>query len=128
GEELWLGIYCGGLLIHHDRFQDQDGMFPFIPYFGDRKKSGEPFGPVRNLVSINKEINKRRSKALNLLSTNQAIVEQNAVEDWAEFALEKAKADCIMKVRKRDSVELIKNQDMGQSQMAMRAESKQAFN
>lgn len=127
-EEMWLGIYCGGLLIYHDRCQDQDGMFPFIPYFGDRKKSGEPFGPVRNLVPLAKEINKRRSKALNLLSTNQAIAEQNAVEDWAEFTNEKAKPDGVMKVRKLDAVELIKNQDMGQSQMAMHQESKQAFN
>jgi hypothetical protein len=130
GEEMWLGIYCGGLLIHHDRYQDQDGLFPFIPYFADRKKSGEPFGPVRNLVSISQEINKRRSKALHLLSTNQAIVSQNAVEDWAEFASEKARPDGIMKIRGKpdDHLQLIKNQDMGQSQMAMHAESKQAFN
>jgi hypothetical protein len=127
-EEMWLGIYCGGLLIYHDRFQDQDGMFPFIPYYGDRKKSGEPFGVVRNLVSISKEINKRRSKALHLLSTNQAVVGQNAVEDWAEFASEKARPDGVMKVRKLDEIELIKNQDMGASQMSMHAESKQAFN
>lgn len=127
-EEMWLGIYCGGVLIHHDRHQDQDGMFSFIPYFADRKKSGEPFGPVRNLVSINQEINKRRSKALHLINTNQAIVGQNAVEDFAEFAAEKARPDGIMKVRKLDEIQLIKNQDMGQSQMAMHAESKQAFN
>lgn len=128
GEEMWLGIYCAGLLIHHDRDIDQDGLFPFIPYFADRKKSGEPFGPVRNLVSISQEINKRRSKALHLLSNNQAVAEQNAVEDWAEFASEKARPDGVMKVRKLDAIELIKNQDMGQSQMAMHGESKQAFN
>ncbi len=129
-EEMWLGIYCGGLLIHHERAVDQDGLFPFVPYFADRKKSGEPFGPVRNLVSISQEIDKRRSKALHLLSTNQAIVSQNAVEDFAEFASEKARPDGIMKVRGKpeDHVQLIKNQDMGQSQMAMHAESKQAFN
>ena len=127
-EEMWLGIYCGGLLIYHDRFQDQDGMFPFIPYFADRKKSGEPFGPVRNLVPLSKEINKRRAKALHLLSNNQAILEQNSVEDIGEFNAEKAKADGTMVVRKLDGIELIKNQDMGQSQMAMHAESKQAFN
>ena len=129
-EEMWLGIYCGGTLIHHDRAVDQDGLFPFIPYFADRKKSGEPFGCVRNLVSISQEINKRRSKALHLLSTNQAILSQNAVEDQAIFAAEKAKPDGIMIVRGKpdDQVQLIKNQDMGQSQMAMHAESKQAFN
>lgn len=129
-DEMWLGIYCAGLLIHHDRAVDQDGLFPFVPYFADRKKSGEPFGPVRNLVSISQEINKRRSKALHLLSTNQAIANQNAVEDWAEFASEKARPDGIMKVRGKpeDHLQLIKNQDMGQSQMAMHAESKQAFN
>lgn len=122
-DEMWLGIYCGNTLIHHDRFKDQDGMFPFIPYYADRKKSGEPFGPVRNLKSLQRERNKRRSKALHLMSNNQAIVEQNAVEDWAEFALEKARPDGIMKVRKRDGVELIKNQDMAQSQMAMHNET-----
>ena len=127
-EEMWLGIYCGGLLIYHDRFQDQDGMFPFIPYFADRKKSGEPFGPVRNLVPLSKEIDKRRSKALHLLSNNQAILEQNAVEDIGAFNTEKARADGTMIVRKLEGVEIIKNQDMGQSQMAMHAESKQAFN
>lgn len=127
-EEMWLGIYCGGLLIHHDRDIDQDGLLPFVPYFADRKKSGEPFGPVLNLISIAKEIDKRRSKALHLISNNQAIIEQNSVEDWAEFASEKARPDGIMKVRKLDGIELIKNQDMGQSQMAMHAESKQAFN
>lgn len=129
-EEMWLGIYCGGLLIHHERDVDQDGLFPFVPYYGDRKKSGEPFGVVRNLVSISMEIDKRRSKALHLLSTNQAIVSQNAVEDWAEFASEKARPDGIMKIRGKpdDHLQLIKNQDMGQSQMAMHQESKQAFN
>ena len=99
-EEMWLGIYCGGILIYHDRFQDQDGMFPFIPYFADRKKSGEPFGPVRNLVPLNKEIDKRRSKALHLMSNNQAILEQNAVEDIGAFNMEKARADGTMVVRK----------------------------
>ena len=129
-EEMWLGIYCGGVLIHHERHQDQDGLFSFVPYFADRKKSGEPFGGVRNLVSISQEINKRRSKALHLMSTNQAIVSQNAVEDMAEFASEKARPDGIMKVRGKpeDHVQLIKNQDMGASQMSMHAESKQAFN
>jgi hypothetical protein len=130
GEEMWLGIYCAGTLIYHDRYQDQDGMFPFVPYFADRKKSGEPFGPVRNLVSISQEINKRRSKAMHLINTNQAIVSQNAVEDWAEFANEKGRPDGIMKVRGKadEVVQLIKNQDMGQSQMAMHEESKRAFN
>jgi hypothetical protein len=130
GEEMWLGIYCAGTLIYHDRYQDQDGMFPFVPYFADRKKSGEPFGPVRNLISISQEINKRRSKAMHLINTNQAIVSQNAVEDWAEFANEKGRPDGIMKVRGKadEVVQLIKNQDMGQSQMAMHEESKRAFN
>jgi hypothetical protein len=127
-EEMWLGIYCAGTLIHHDRDIDQDGMFPFIPYFADRKKSGEPFGPVRNLVSLQKEINKRRSKALALLSNNQAIVGQNAVEDWAEFDREKANPSGTMKVRKVEEIQLLKNQDMGQSQMVMHGESKQTFN
>jgi hypothetical protein len=39
------------------------------------------YGAVRDLISLQDEINKRRSKALHLLSVNRVIAEQGAVDD-----------------------------------------------
>jgi hypothetical protein len=51
------------------------------------------FGMVRDLISIQDEINKRRSKALHLLSVNRIITEQGAVEDFDEAKKQMARPD-----------------------------------
>jgi hypothetical protein len=51
------------------------------------------FGMVRDLISIQDEINKRRSKALHLLSVNRIITEQGAVEDLDEAKKQMARPD-----------------------------------
>ena len=129
GEEMWLGIYCGGTLIHHDRSPYQTTLFPFIPFFADRQIDGEPVGWVRNLISPQEELNKRRSKALHLLSTNRSIFTKNAIHDRAELSREMAKPDGQIEIRtgKLDQFQIASNAEMGQSQMAMHLESKQAF-
>lgn len=128
-DEMWVGIYCGGLLIHHDRSPYSHGMFPFIPYFADRKKDGEPYGWVRNLVSIQQEINKRRSKALHQLSNEKLIYERSAVRDPGELASEAARADghLVLEDGKKDKFEIVKNLDLAQGQMVMHSEAKATF-
>jgi len=44
-------------------------------------RNNRPYGFVRNLISPQDEINKRRSKSLHLLSVNQVIAEEGAVKD-----------------------------------------------
>lgn len=129
GEEMWVGIYCGGTLIHHDRSPYQTTMFPFVPFFADRHIDGEPVGWVRNLISPQEELNKRRSKALHLLSTNKVAFTKNAIADRAELAREMAKPDGQIEIRtgKLDQIQFVSNSEMGNSQMAMHSESKQAF-
>jgi hypothetical protein len=51
------------------------------------------FGMVRDLISLQDEINKRRSKALHLLSVNRTIAEAGAVDDEDHARREAAKPD-----------------------------------
>lgn len=56
------------------------------------------YGVVRNMISAQDEINKRRSKALHRLSVRQVIAEHGAVEDVARTKEELAKPDGYIEV------------------------------
>lgn len=56
------------------------------------------YGLVREMISLQDEINKRRSKSLDLLVRNQTTYEKGAVADIEKFRREKAKTDGTMEV------------------------------
>jgi len=56
------------------------------------------YGMVRNLISMQDEINKRRSKALHLLSVHQVIAEQGAVSDVDKARREVARPDGYIEI------------------------------
>jgi hypothetical protein len=61
-------------------------------------RDNERYGIVREMISPQDEINKRRSKALHLLNTHQTTYEEGAVPDIEAYRREKAKPDGTMKV------------------------------
>ena len=62
----------------------------------DRENSR--YGVVRDMIGLQDEINKRRSKALHLLSVNRIIYEDGAVDDIDHARREVAKPDGAVKV------------------------------
>lgn len=56
------------------------------------------YGLVREMISLQDEVNKRRSKSLDLLVRNQVTYEEGSVEDINEYRRERAKTDGTMKV------------------------------
>lgn len=56
------------------------------------------YGMVRGLISLQDEINKRRSKALHLLSVRQVIAEQGAVQDVDKARREVARPDGYIEI------------------------------
>ena len=84
--------------------------FPFSPMWCYRKSStGEPYGVVRNMVDAQKDINKRFSKALAILSSNKTIMDEGAVENLEEFQEEISRPDAI--IVKRPGKEMVINAD-----------------
>jgi len=49
-----------------------------------RNRDGLPYGPIRRVRDVQEDMNKRASKSLFLLSTNQIVADEGAVEDWDE--------------------------------------------
>lgn len=79
--------------------------YPFTPMWCYRKAAtGEPYGVIRNMVDAQKDINKRFSKALAILSSNKVIMDEGAVADLDEFEDEVSRPNAI--IVKRQGKEL----------------------
>ena len=71
--------------------------YPFTPMWCYRKAStGEPYGVVRNMVDAQKDINKRFSKALAILSSNKVVMDEGAVDDLDELEDEISRPNAII--------------------------------
>lgn len=86
------------------------------------------YGIVREMISPQDEVNKRRSKALHLLNTVQVMYEDGALDDVEQFRREAAKPDGALKFAPgalRDgSVKLERNIELATAQFQLLQESK----
>ncbi len=104
---FWKMIFCGNYVLQNSPRQYNHQRFSLVPIWGYiKKRDNKPYGVVRNLRSPQDDLNKRRSKALFILCTKQAIVEEGAVDDLDEFIEEKDRPDGVMVVNKKEGVEL----------------------
>ncbi len=104
-QKVRLMIYTGNVVLQDDWSPYRHNRFPFVPIFAKRrKKDGSPYGPIRNMRSPQNDLNKRRSKALFILSTNKIIADENATDDWEELQDEAARPDGV--IRKKAGTEL----------------------
>ena len=91
-------IYCrAGFLMEPQvsQYVDEDGNpdCPIIACSGYIDRENNRYGVVRQMVSPQDEINKRRSKALHYLNSRQVIAEEGAVPDVLAAKRELAKPD-----------------------------------
>jgi hypothetical protein len=105
-------IFTGGSVLQDKETPYKHKRFSLIPYWGlRRKKNNQPYGIVQGLMDPQDDLNKRRSKALFILSTNRAVVDDDATDDWDEFYDEMQKPDGV--VRKKPGAEVtIRNEQL----------------
>jgi hypothetical protein len=77
------------------------------------------YGMVRGLISLQDEINKRRSKALHLLSVRQVVAEQGAVQDVDKARREIAKPDGYVEVMPGLKFEVQESTDLATGQFQL---------
>lgn len=103
----------GPSLFRHNRF----GLTPIWCY--RRSRDRLPYGVIRRVRDIQQDLNKRASKALFMLNTNQIIAETGAVEDWNNLRDEVDRPDGM--IIKNSNKELVIRRDTdaatGQLQM-----------
>ncbi len=94
-------LFCDAGLLWEGPTPYKHGRFPFVPVWAYRRaRDNAPYSPVRNIRDPQDGVNKRASKALWVLSTNQIEMEEGAVDDIDEMREEASRPDGVI-VRKR---------------------------
>lgn len=90
-------IMTDGALLSYRLSPYRHNRYPFTPVWGNRRaRDGMPYGLVRGLRDLNRDINKRASKSLHILSAKTVFVEEDAVEDLDELRDEAARPDAVI--------------------------------
>ena len=127
--EVWYacftyGGYCEAPKISPFVNEENETEWPyeFASLFVER--SGNRYGAVKQYLDVQDEINKRRSKALHLMSVRQVRWERGAVEDINKARAELAKPDGVLETTPGMEFEILKTGDMAQAQFNLLAEAK----
>ncbi len=100
-------IYTGNVVVYDGPSPYRHNRFPFVPVWGKRrKKDGTPYGTIRNMRSPQNDLNKRRSKALFILSTNKIVADEDATDDWEELYNEASRPDGVVKKRRGSELQI----------------------
>lgn len=108
---------------YKDEEDNTEWPYEFASPFVDRE--GGRYGAVRQLLDMQDEINKRRSKALHLMSVRQVRGERGAVEDVNKARQELAKPDGYIETTPGMEFEVLKTGDMAAAQFNLLTEAKQ---
>lgn len=96
-EVIMLAIMTDAGLLDLRESPYRHNKFPFTPVWGYRRaRDGMPYGIIRGMRDINRDLNKRASKALHHLSTTRVTVTRGAVKDIEELREEAARPDGVI--------------------------------
>lgn len=105
---------------------DKDAQFWYTLAEGYKDKRKKiHYGLTRQMIWPSKELNKRRSKSIHLLSVNQIIREPGAVEDPEQARIEANKPDGEIVKNPGGYYEIVRQTDLGMGQIQMLQEAKQ---
>lgn len=115
-----IALFVPNALLQNNISPYKHGRFPFVPLWGYRKgKDGTPYGYVRPVRDVQEDLNKRRSKSLAILCSNQVVAENNAVEDWDEAEREKLNPNGTIKIRAGSKFEFVSDKGLAQQHISL---------
>ena len=108
--QIYVMMFCSTGALDRQESPYNHNRFPFVPIWCYRKKSDNtPYGLIRQLRDPQEDLNKRRSKALFILQTNQTVADDDATDDWDDFKQELDRPDGL--IRKKRGSEVIINKE-----------------
>lgn len=110
-EAHMLGL--GTSIYRHNRFS----LTPIWCYRRGRDRL--PYGAGRRVRDIQQDLNKRASKALFMLNTNQIIADDNATDDWENLRDEADRPDGLIVKKKGAELTLRRDTDAATGQIQM---------
>jgi len=104
-------MFCSTGVLDRMESPYNHNRFPFIPIICYRRKTdNSPYGLIRQLRDPQEDLNKRRSKALFILQTNQTVADEDAAPDgdWDNFKEELDRPDGLVIKTKGSEVNINK--------------------
>lgn len=129
GGQWWRATFCRGGFVAPPEvspFRDEEGN-PFCPIIlasAYVNRDNQRYGIVRDMIGPQDEINKRRSKALHLMSVRQVVADEGAVRDENQARKELAKPDGFIQVAPNMRFEIQQTGDMAAAQFNLLQEAK----
>ena len=113
-------IWAGATLLQDTLTPYNHNKFPITPMFCYRRqRDNMPYGVIRDLRDPQSDLNKRRSRALALLTGNRVIAEKGAVDDKKEAYEEVNRPDGWVEVNTGKKFEIQKEQQLAQAHVEM---------
>lgn len=110
--------------LHVSKSPYRHNRLPFTPVFCYRDaETMQPYGMIRDLKDMQRDVNKRLSKALSILSSNKTIMDQGAVPDLDEYADEVNRPDAIIVKRKGYALDIASDRDIATSHLEIMSRS-----
>lgn len=106
-------LAMGPSVFRHNRFT----LTPIWCY--RRNKDRMPYGMVRRVRDIQKDMNKRASKALFMLNTNQIIADEGATDDWNLLRDEADRPDGMIIKKQGKEIVIRRDTDAATGQVQM---------
>jgi len=112
----WCGrIYLKDVLSPYNHWE-----FSLIPIWCYvRERDNMPYGVIRDLRDPQIDLNKRKSKALFLMSANQIHAEKGAFDDKMDAIIEANRADGFLEYNVGKKFEIVRNADLGAAHLSM---------
>lgn len=95
--EIRVAIFTSAGLVFEGKSPYRHGRIPFVPIWCYRReRDNAPYGVIRQVRDPQDDLNKRQSKALWILSTNQVEMEEGAHDDIEELRAEASRPDAVI--------------------------------
>lgn len=115
-QAFWCGtVYLRDNLSPYDHWEFS--LQPIWCYI--RERDNMPYGIIRDLRDPQIDLNKRRSKALFLMSSTQIIAEKGAVDDKQEAVNEAQRPDGFIEYNSGKKIEIQRNLDLSNAHLNM---------
>lgn len=126
-DRVVLKVRCA-IMTDGDLLQDmaspyRHNRFPFTPIWCFRRgRDNAPYGAIRNIRDPQEDLNKRASKALFILSTNQVIAEKQTIGKemtWDELRDEAARPDGVIVLDKAGRFEIRRDVQLAEEHLRL---------
>ncbi|MCV9910193.1 hypothetical protein OIV19_21595 [Brucella sp. HL-2] len=121
---MHVAIFTSAGMLYLGRSPYRHNKYPFTPIWGYRRaKDGLPYGMIRRLKDIQRDVNKRASKALHILSTSKTIMDDDAIDDLDAFLEEVARPDAVIIKKRGTELRIDTDRELSQGHLELMSRS-----